>query len=122
MFPYEFYKVMHIVGIMLLFCGLGGVLFSFAMQKIVPGKWRALSFVTHGLGMLFVLIGGFGMAARLGMVSGLPNWIYAKLIVWGLLGLAVSVAKRKAQHGLILIGLFTLLGFAGTYFAVYKPF
>lgn len=122
MFPYEFYKVLHVVGIMLLFCGLGGVLFSFAMQKNVPGKWKALSFVTHGLGMLFILVGGFGMAARLGMVSGLPNWIYAKLIIWGLLGLSVSLAKRKAQYGLILIGVFTLLGFAGTYFAVYKPF
>lgn len=122
MFPYEFYKVMHILGLMLLFTGLSGVLFSFALQKNVPGKWKALTFSSHGLGMLLILVGGFGMAARLELTSGLPHWIYAKLIVWGLLGLSVSLAKRKAQQGLLLIGLFTLLGFAGTYFAVYKPF
>ncbi|MFN7826170.1 MAG: hypothetical protein ACK5P6_12525 [Pseudobdellovibrionaceae bacterium] len=122
MLPYEFYKVMHILGIMLLFLGLGGILFSFALTSNVKGKVKFFGFLTHGLGLLLVLTGGFGMAARLGLVQGLPNWIYAKLIVWGLLGLSISIAKRKASHMLLAISSLILLGFAGTYLAVYKPF
>lgn len=121
MISYEIYKVMHLFGIALLLLGLGSVLGSYAMTNNVKGKVKMMGFATHGAGLLIALVGGFGMAARLGLVQGLPGWIYGKIAVWGLLGIGISLAKRKASWGLILAILYAALVGLATWFAVAKP-
>jgi hypothetical protein len=119
--PYEIYKIMHLIGLTLLLLGLGGILAAFASTQSVPKKVKGLCFGAHGLGLLLMLVGGFGMAARLGLVSGLPGWIYAKLAIWLILAGMISAAKRKADKAPALILVFTLLVGAAAWFAIYKP-
>lgn len=119
MISYAVYKMVHYVGIFLLVFGLGGVLISHLAGFSLKGKAKFLGFLTHGLGMFLVLLGGFGMLARLGITSGLPGWIYAKLGIWLLLGLAISLAKRKPSYFLSVV-IITLLSLA-PYVAIYKP-
>ena len=56
---YDSYRYLHILGIVLLFLGLGAVFFHAATggQKRIPS--RPLAMVTHGLGSVLVLLGGF---------------------------------------------------------------
>lgn len=122
MFSYQFYKVMHIIGIMMLFFGLGGLLLAYASQGQMKAKIKMIGFMAHGLGLLLVLVGGFGMAARLGLVGGLPPWIHFKLLVWVLLGVAVSLLKRKSQWTSTLFAAILVLGSAAAFVATYKPF
>lgn len=121
MIPFELYKIMHLFGIALLLLGLGGILCAFALTPKVNTKIKIASFSAHGLGLLLALTGGFGMAARMGLVNGLPLWIYLKLGIWAFMAIAVSIAKRKAQWTFSLMGVFSGLVALATYFAIYKP-
>lgn len=123
--PYEFYRTLHFAGIIFLFGGLiGGLIAGLALSATkteFTGQARKMAFLTHGLGMALMLVSGFGMAAKLGYFGDLPNWIYSKLVIWLLLGLAMSLAKRKAQLGWPLLVLFSGLGMTAIFIAVNKP-
>ncbi len=118
----EVYKIFHLMGFAFLFLGLGGVLFSFACTANVKSNVRSAGFLCHGVGLLLMVVSGFGMAARLGFLSTFPAWLYGKLIIWIILGLSISLAKRKAQWlpGLLLF--WGLLAGAAASLAILKPF
>ena len=124
MLPYQFYKVVHILGIALLATGLGAL----ALHAVNGGlkrdnRARGLVATLHGIGLLLVLIGGFGMLARLGFRHGgmFPGWLLVKLTVWAALGAAVVLPYRKPGLGrLMLVVVPALVGIAA-YMAVYKP-
>lgn len=120
--PYTFYKVLHILSLILLFSGLMSLLALTWSRAEVKPQLKKFAFISHGLGLFFLLLSGFGMAARLGYVQGLPNWIYAKLVIWLLLGAGISLAKRFGHLGALNAIVFWVLGTLAAYLAVYKPF
>ena len=89
---------------------------------ILTPNVRKLVFISHGVGILFVLVSGFGLLARLGLTQNIPGWVFGKLTIWVILGAAVALVKRKGHIGwpifLLLIALFA----AAAYLAVVKPF
>lgn len=119
---YEFYKIMHLTGVILVFSGLVGLLTVRMASVPVEGKVKSLVFISHGVGLLLALVGGFGLMARLGMTQSMPTWIYGKLVIWLALGAGIGFVKRKGQIGwpvfIALIAIFILAG----YLAVVKPF
>lgn len=118
---YEFYKVLHLAGILMTFCGLAGVLALRMAGPDLPSA-RKLFFLTHGVGLVIALVGGFGLAARLNMFAQLPIWVWAKIVIWVLLGGAIALAKRRGQIGTPLLVLFIGLGITAAWLAVNKPF
>ncbi|AHZ86205.1 hypothetical protein AB1A81_04395 [Bdellovibrio bacteriovorus] len=119
---YQFYKIMHFLGLMTLFFGLGGLLVASYAKVTLTKQARIMTFVTHGLGLMLLLIGGFGMMAKLGIMAAMPGWLYGKLIIWMLLGLAVSLVKRKGYIGWPIAILLLVLGTTASIFAINKPF
>ncbi|MGZ3769750.1 MAG: hypothetical protein ACXVCP_07935 [Bdellovibrio sp.] len=119
---YEFYKIFHLLGLMLLFFGFGGLLISAYSKAELKKPARIMGFLTHGLGLLFILVSGFGMAARLGFMSGLPNWVKAKVVIWALLGISISLVKRKGYIGWPIAILLWGLGASAAIIAINKPF
>lgn len=119
---YEFYKILHICGLMLLFFGLSSAMTLKMAGVQFTGAVKKLAFITHGVGLFIMLVGGFGLLARLGFVHGMPNWAIAKIVIWVLLGGAISVAKRKGQIGWPLMILFVGLGTTAAWLAIAKPF
>lgn len=119
---YEFYKVLHLLGLILLFFGFGGLLVPAFAKVELKKPARLMGFLTHGLGLLFILVSGFGMAARLGLVSGLPSWVHAKIGIWVLLGIAISLVKRKGYIGWPVAILLWGLGMTAAFIAINKPF
>lgn len=117
---YQVYKLFHYLGIMLLFFGFGGVLIPTLSGYKLQGKAKIMAFMTHGLGMLLILVAGFGMLARLGLGEGIPSWVYVKIVVWLLLGIGIGMARRKAS----ILSFFVLLTLAmvAPYVAIYKDF
>ena len=81
------YKFIHYLGIFFLLTGLGGLIFS-EKEKI------KLATISHGIGLLLILLGGFGMQAKIeGM--GFPAWFTVKLVIWLVLGGLVVAIKKK---------------------------
>jgi hypothetical protein len=123
MIPYSVYKVVHLVGVMMVYLALGGA----ATHAINGGgrnhAWRKAVAVTHGLGLVMALVGGFGLLARLGLAKdGLPVWIYVKLAIWTVFGGLTAVLLRKPHLGKAIWGITIALGALAAYLAGSKPF
>ena len=119
---YEFYKIFHLCGLMLLFFGLSSALTLKMAGAPFTGAVKKMAFITHGVGLLMMLVGGFGLLARLGFMGNMPNWALAKLGIWVLMGAGIALAKRKGQIGWPLMILFVGLGTTAAWLAVAKPF
>ncbi len=120
---YFLIKLCHLVGIMLLFMGLGGMIFA-ASVGLGPEhrKLRRAAAIIHGLGLLLILASGIAMALQSGFFHGdPPNWIKAKFGIWLLLGGSISLAARASKLMWIWIPVWILLGAAAGYLAFYKP-
>ena len=125
MISYTAYRLIHLVGILLLFVALGGL--SYAAGKSssdgAPGS-RGLVMALHGTGLLVILVGGFGLLARIGVEHGIgfPGWVWGKLAIWLLLGAAVMIPKRKPEWAGALFLVLPVLGGIASWLALYKPF
>lgn len=119
---YEFYKILHLVGLMCLFIGLAAVLILAFTGQLGNKRGKVIGFAMHGLGLFLILFSGFGMAAKLQLFANLPGWIYGKIGVWVLLALAVSLLKRKPQWAFFNLVLIVALGATAASLALLKPF
>ena len=119
---YEIYKIMHLTGIVLIFSGLMGLLAIRMAGHTAEEKTKSLIFMSHGIGLLLALVGGFGLLARLGLTRDIPNWVFAKIVIWLVLGGAIAIVKRKGHLGRPLFLGLIILFIAGAYLAILKPF
>jgi hypothetical protein len=124
MIPYQAYKVVHLVGIMLTFAVLGGLMLTVANgASKQSNKVRKLIGITHGFALFIVLLGGFGLLARLGIThGGFPGWVWGKLTIWVLFGIMLAVPYRKPELARPLFFLLPVLGAIAAWLAIYKPF
>lgn len=116
------YKLLHLLGMMMVFVALGGVAIHAATgadRQSNPNR-RTLG-ILHGVGLLLMLVAGFGMLARLGgSVTG--GWVWTKVIIWLLLGGATVLPYKNRGLASAMLGLLPLLGLLAGYLAIYKPF
>lgn len=123
MISYGVYKLLHILGILVLFLALGGVTLHAAQGGTRDANHRRrLAMATHGIGLFVILLGGFGMLARLGINTGFPGWIWGKLMVWLVLGALVMLPYRFPALARPLWLIVPVLGTTAAYLALYKPF
>ena len=123
MFSHQVYNVVHIVGIVTLMAALGGaaLLAMVDAQRNHPGARRLVA-AFHGIGAFVVLLGGFGMLARLGIAGeGFPPWLWVKLLIWGVLALALFVLFRRPNTARTVLIALPILGGLAAYMAIYKP-
>jgi hypothetical protein len=124
MLPYTFYKVVHILGIALTMVSLGGM-FVHALNGglKVENQARKLLIGMHGTGVLLILVGGFGMLARLGFTHGVnfPLWLWTKLGIWTFIAGVAAVPYRARQVGRPMLLALPLLAMTAAAMAVYKP-
>ena len=124
MFSHAFYNVVHIIGIVLAMSALGGM----AVHALNGGtrqtnRARALLGAVHGVGVLLILVGGFGMLARLGFRHGasFPGWIWVKLAVWVTVTALPALAYRRPALARPVFLALPVLGGLAAYMAIYKP-
>ncbi len=79
------YKLIHVVGIIVLFVSLGAMLGA--------GKSLKVAAAGHGIGLVLILVSGFGLQAKLNL--GFPVWMMGKLAIWLALGAVMVLIKRK---------------------------
>ena len=123
MFSLETYKIVHLLGVMMVFLSLGGALTNSINKGSKNHAWKKPTMITHGSGMFLSLLGGFGMLARYSIVSWpMPMWVMFKLAIWVLLGGAIAVIIRKPDYSKLLWWTTLLLGLCAATLGVTKPF
>ena len=121
MIPFLVYKTFHLVGVMLTIVALGGMAIHAANGGTRDqALTRRLTTATHGLGLLLVLVAGFGMLARLGGSVG-SGWVLIKLVIWLVLGAAAVVPYRRPQFARALFLIVPLLAALAAIVAITKP-
>lgn len=119
---YEFYKTLHFFSLILTFGALFSILaIRFLGEESKKVLTKRMSMV-HGVGLILVLVSGFGLAARLGYFAQLPTWIYVKLLIWLTAGGIIALINRKKLSYLILFITLVVLPVLGSLLAVNKPF
>jgi len=117
---YQFYKILHVFGLSILFLGFGWLL---VMNRVKDqDKTKKWGFIFHGLGLLAMFVSGFGLAARLGMINNLAGWVHLKITLWVLLGLSVIVLKRLSKFWYLNLPVILIITLIAMYTAVHKPF
>jgi len=118
------YKLVHILGILLTFTAVGGLtIHALNGGTKATNAGRRLVALSFGIGLFLILLGGFGMLARLGIAQlGLPTWIWVKLAIWLLIGGLLAVPYRKpGLSRAVWLGA-VALGIVAAWIGLYKPF
>lgn len=83
-------KIFHIIGVMCLFIGFGGLMAIGENRTIINKIVASL----HGAGLLILLLSGFMIQGT--MKIGFPGWLITKIILWlGMVALFVLVKREK---------------------------
>jgi hypothetical protein len=114
-------KIVHLTALALTFMGLAGVLVSSAAVSEIPIT-RRIFMISHGLGLVILLISGFTLALQLGIGKNLPGWIWGKVVIWLLVGASAIVAHRWCRFPVPMLVWFTALVACAAWLALYKPF
>ncbi|MEI6655600.1 MAG: hypothetical protein WCP45_12595 [Verrucomicrobiota bacterium] len=85
-------KTLHLVGVFVLFAALGAVLLG--------GAGRMWASMLHGMALLLIIVVGFAMLKKPPMGQ---YWWMLKLAMWGFLGVAPVLAKRKVLPGALVL-------------------
>lgn len=124
MFSLAFYKVVHLLGVAMVMVSLAGAaVASMTGDGFRTSPVRRLLSIMHGISGLLVLVGGFGMLARLGVMhgAGFPGWIWVKLVLFVIIGGLLLVPKHWPSFSKPLLVLLPLLVALAAYVAIYKP-
>lgn len=120
---YEFYKVLHITGILMVISAVGAHLLNGFMGGSKQFAGKKFVGMLHGIGLLVAFVAGFGLMARLGMMGGgWPLWIVLKMVVWLFLGLVILIPRYKPSWTKAVWLVVIVVGAFAAYLARYKPF
>ncbi|MCB0271820.1 MAG: SirB2 family protein [Bdellovibrionales bacterium] len=110
---YEFYKITHIIFLLVFVASTGIAFFIDQQNKQVRIAGMISSFL--------MLVAGFGLLARLG-IHQWPTWVIAKLIIWLILAiLGPILARRLKQNRIWAFRALMILFAVGVIVAVLKP-
>ncbi len=122
--PYSVYKLIHFLGMFTMVTALAAI----SMHAIRGGTradnpHRRTLAAAHGIATFLVLLGGFGMLARLELIrGGLPAWVIVKLVIWVALAAALAVPNYGRGYARALLVALPLLAVSAAAVALYKPF
>jgi hypothetical protein len=116
---YEFYKVLHVFAVALLFTSLGTLA---AAGFGEGGRLGRLAKIAHGVALAIIFVAGFGLMARLGLFGEIPLWAWAKMGLWLVLGFAVIPLRRRPEWAGRLWLVIPVVGGLAAWLAIQKPF
>lgn len=103
------YKSIHFVGLIILFVGIGSLISADPKKPTSFG----LPAMIHGIGLLLILVSGFGLQAKLKL--GFPVWMISKLVILLALGGSIALIKRKVLPPVAIYLLVIFLGGIAAY-------
>ena len=114
-----FYKVLHIIGILMLFLSIGGAIIRAAIDQ-KNEKLEKFVLMNHGIALIIIVVAGFGQLAKLGIVFS--GWVVVKIMIWLLMGALIMPIKKMPEKRIVWWFSALVLGALAAILALYKPF
>ena len=117
--PPQVYHVLHITGIIMLFMGYGALL----ARSLVHSDSRSLKrlgSITSGIGLVFILIAGFGLMAKL-YNNSFQTWMLVKIVIWLFLGGIIVLINRVPALAKLLWWGIIAMGALAAYMVYMRP-
>ena len=106
------YKIIHLTGISLLAIGVGGMMAN--------GSTRKTFAICQGIGLLVMLVSGFGLLAKLSP-GHYPPFAIVKMVLWLVIGMLPMIFRRlKPPLAVAILISLTLVGIMA-WLGVMKP-
>lgn len=83
-------------------------------------KVKKLGSITSGIGLLFMIIAGFGLIAKLQI--GFQPWVIVKIAIWFVLGGLIALINRKPALAVPLWWGLIALGATAAVMVYIRPF
>lgn len=115
----QFYYVLHLAGVLLVFLAYG-LLIARAMLGSNDATLRKFGSIASGVGLVLILVGGFGLLAKIWGNTFHP-WVIIKLVTWVLLGGAIALINRLPHLGRIWFWVVFILGLVSILAVYLKP-
>ncbi len=124
MLSQDMYWYLHILGVGLLILSVGGVtLHAMSGGTKQNSGGNALAAASHGIGLVLIIVAGFGMLAKMElMAGGPPAWVWAKMLIWLTIGGLFVLPYRKPDMSKLVWFLTVGLMLAAAFLAHSKPF
>lgn len=116
--PNEFYKVVHLTGVAMLFLSVSAMLVRASVAPRTTSL-RKLIGCTHGAGLLLLLAAGFGVVAKDGL--SYSGWVLLKMAIWVAFALMPMLIKRVPNALGLIWSVTILLGLLVAYLATHEP-
>ena len=113
------FTVLHLFGVFLVFAGLGGLCLQTATPEGERG--RKLGGMTHGIGLIVVLISGLGAIASTGIGPSIPMWVWLKILIWLTFGGIVVLIRKAPNLRVPLLFALPALGAVAAWLALVRP-
>ena len=108
-----FYSILHVISVLVLF---GYTFYAFA----APAETRKKVMIITGIASLFVLIGGFGLQAKLSV--GWPGWFVVKMVCWLALSALAGIGYRRRGAAGTLSAVAVIIAIVAVLMVYLKPF
>ena len=112
--------LLHILGIILVYSAYGALI-ARGMLGSESRPLRKFGAMTSGIGLLLILVSGFGMIAKLSYADYTSLWVLIKMGLFVLLGGMTALINRKPSLSQIWFWVIILLGLASIATVYYKP-
>jgi hypothetical protein len=122
MIPLVVYKNLHLIGVFMILMALGGLILHQMNAGAREQVWRRPVAITHGIGVVLVLVSGFGMLAQAGIFWPWPGWVVGKIIIWLIFGALVALIGRTPTLAKPLWWATIVLAAIAAYLALNRPF
>lgn len=110
------YKILHVIGALFLFAGIGGLL-GIGENR---GQINKLVSIFSGIGLLLLLVAGMGLQAKL--VQAWPLWLILKLVIWVVMIVIFVLAKKEKMAPKMAVWISLVLGAVVAWLCLAKPF
>lgn len=116
------YKWLHIVGAFAVVMAFGALIFrsSVKVENTHTAFPKKTLSIIHGVGLLMLLISGFGMLARLGIHGEFPLWVILKIVFWLALGGLIAAVNRAPSKNKLWWWLVLALAGAAAWLGLFK--
>lgn len=118
--PYEFYKILHLAGLIVLISVVSALIYRTWADNNAPIKGKRFLMVLHGIAVVVMLVSGFGLLARLGIMSSWPTWVWIKLAAWFFVIVSPSLVMRVPSSRKFMWWLFPAVLIATAFAVIYK--